>query len=59
MSSTTVTITLRKSVSGRLKAHQSCVRGLGLRKIGQSVELPKTDSIMGMVKKVQYLLDVE
>lgn len=54
-----IKITLKKSLIGRLKSHKSCVYGLGLKKINQVVIRPKTSSIVGMVKKVQYLLEVE
>jgi len=35
------------------------VRGLGLRRIRQSVEVEDTRCIRGMINKVSYLLDVE
>ena len=54
-----VKVTLKKSMNGRLSAHRSCVRGLGLRKIGQTVEVLSTPDNWGMINKVQYLLDVE
>lgn len=56
--SDTVTIKLVKSVSGRLKTHKACVKGLGLRRIGHVVTLEDTPSVRGMVNKVNYLLEV-
>ena len=52
-------VTLRKSTSGRLESHQACVLGLGLRRIGHSVEVIDTPENRGMISKVSYLLEVE
>ncbi|MCP5419200.1 MAG: 50S ribosomal protein L30 [Gammaproteobacteria bacterium] len=54
-----VKITLVRSLNGRLTAHQSCVRGLGLRRIWQSVQVADTPENRGMINKVSYLLKVE
>lgn len=54
-----VKITLTKSISGRLKSHIATVRGLGLRRIGHSVELIDTPEVRGMINKVYYLVKVE
>lgn len=51
-------VTLRRSISGRLKAHQACVRGLGLRRIGHTVTVSDTPENRGMINKVEYLLEV-
>jgi large subunit ribosomal protein L30 len=50
---------LVKSTNGRLKNHQACVRGLGLRRIGHTVEVEDTPSVRGMINKVKYLVRVE
>ena len=55
----TVKVTLRKSLSGRLSNHKACVRGLGLRRIGQTVEVADTPENRGMINKAIYLLEVE
>ncbi len=52
-------LTLMRSPAGRLDRHQACVRGLGLRRLHQTVELEDTPSIRGMVRQVSYLLKVE
>jgi large subunit ribosomal protein L30 len=52
-------VTLVKSVSGRLEAHQACVRGLGLRRLHHSVEVADTRENRGMINKVGYLLTVQ
>ena len=54
-----VRITLKRSLHGRLRKHQACVRGLGLRRIRQAVTVPATPENLGMVRKVSYMLDVE
>lgn len=55
----TLKVTLIKSIAGRLKAHQACVRGLGLRHIRHSVEVQDTKENRGMINKICYLLLVE
>jgi large subunit ribosomal protein L30 len=52
-------ITLIKSTAGRLKKHQACVAGLGLRRIGHTVEVEDTAAIRGMINRVNYLVKVE
>ena len=59
MSGKNLKVTLLKSTSGRLKSHQACVFGLGLRRIGHSVEVIDTPENRGMINKVSYLLQVE
>ena len=54
-----IKVTQVKSVNGRLKNHQACVAGLGLRRIGHTVEVEDTPSVRGMINKVHYLLKVE
>ena len=57
--SKTVRIKLIKSPISKLKKHQACIRGLGLRRIGHEVELEDTPAIRGMISKVNYMLEVE
>ena len=54
-----IKITLVKSLAGRLKAHQACARGLGIRKIHKTIEINDTPENRGMVNKTNYLLKVE
>ena len=54
-----IKIKLVRSKFGRLKAHRDCIQGLGLRRIGDTVTLKKDPCILGMIKKVSYLLKVE
>ena len=51
-------VRLVKSFHGRLKKHQACVRGLGLRRIGQTVDVEDTPSVRGMIAKVSYMVEV-
>jgi large subunit ribosomal protein L30 len=52
-------VTLVKSMHGRLKAHQACLCGLGIRKIHNPVTVLDTPENRGMINKVQYMLKVE
>ena len=52
-------VTLVKSMNGRLKKHQACVRGLGLRRIHQTVEVLDTPENRGMIQKVYYMVRCE
>ena len=59
MAKKTLKVTQVKSCSGRLKNHIASVRGLGLRRIGHTVELEDTPSVRGMINQVSYLVKVE
>lgn len=48
-----------KSKNGRLKSHQECLKGLGLRKIRQTVQVADTPENRGMINKIAYMLKVE
>lgn len=51
-------VQLVRSTNGRLKNHQACVRGLGLRRMHQVVEVEDTPSTRGMVNTVSYMVQV-
>lgn len=55
----TLKVTLVKSTIGTLAAHRACVRGLGLRRLNDSVEVQDTPAIRGMINKVRYLLKLD
>jgi large subunit ribosomal protein L30 len=55
----TLKVTLVRSPIGTKQQHRMCVRGLGLRKLHQTVELQDTPAIRGMIDKVNYLLKCE
>ncbi|MDK2126371.1 50S ribosomal protein L30 [Parachitinimonas caeni] len=57
--SSKIRVTLVKSLIGRLEAHKGCARGLGLKRINQTVEVIATPENRGMINKIGYLLKVE
>jgi large subunit ribosomal protein L30 len=54
-----IKVTLVKSVIGTKESHRACVRGLGLRKLNQTVEVEDTSAVRGMINKVFYLVKWE
>ena len=54
-----IKLTLIKSLSGRLKAHQACAKGLGIKKIHKTIEVNDTPENRGMINKINYLLKEE
>jgi large subunit ribosomal protein L30 len=54
-----VKVTLLKSPVGFNRNQLLVVRGLGLRRIRQTVELKDTPDMRGMIHKVRHLVDVE
>ncbi len=52
-------VTLVKSVIGTKQSHRACVRGLGLRRLNDTVEVEDTSAVRGMINKVNYLLKCE
>ncbi|MGB2717570.1 MAG: 50S ribosomal protein L30 [Vicinamibacterales bacterium] len=54
-----VKITLVKSTIGFNRDQQKVVKGIGLRRIGHTVELADTPATRGMIHKVRHLVTVE
>ena len=54
-----VRITLKRSPIGTPERHRLVLRGLGLRKIRQSVIRPDTPQVRGLIHRVSYLLEVQ
>lgn len=52
-------ITLVKSTIGAVPKNKKTVVALGLRKIGQTVEMPDNASVRGMIQNVRHLVKVE
>ncbi len=52
-------VTQVKSVIGTRESHRACVRGLGLRRLNQTVEVEDTPAVRGMINKVYYLVKCE
>ena len=54
-----IRIKLVKSLIGRSDRQQATVKGLGLRKINSQVIREKRPEILGMIKKIEFMLQVE
>jgi large subunit ribosomal protein L30 len=54
-----VKITLVKSTTGFNSDQAKVVQGMGLRRIGHSVELADTPATRGMIHKVRHLVKFE
>ena len=54
-----IKVTLVKSVIGTKQNHRESVRGLGLKRLNQSVILEDTPSVRGMINQVRYLVKSE
>ena len=54
-----IKVTLVRSFHGRLASHQACVRGLGIRRMHQTVSVIDTPENRGMINKASYLFKVE
>ena len=52
-------VTQVKSVIGTIQSHRACVRGLGLKRIGHTVEVEDTPAVRGMINAVNYLVKCE
>jgi large subunit ribosomal protein L30 len=54
----TVKITQRRSRNGSDKRQIATLRSLGLRRIGQTVEVADSPQARGMISKVRHLVEV-
>ena len=52
-------VTLVRSPIGTNRLHRQSVRGLGLRRLHQTVEVEDTPATRGMINKVAYLVKCE
>ncbi|SQI35143.1 50S ribosomal protein L30 [Leminorella richardii] len=55
----TIKITQVRSSIGRLPKHKATLVGLGLRRIGHTVEREDTPAVRGMINSISYMLKVE
>ncbi|GEN27864.1 50S ribosomal protein L30 [Halovibrio variabilis] len=55
----TIKVTQIRSTIGIRPTHKANMKGLGLRRIGHTVELEDTPAVRGMIYKVNYLVRVE
>jgi len=53
-----VSITLKNSPIGRPYKQRVFLLGLGLRRLHQTVEHPKTPQVLGLIDKVKHLVEV-
>jgi len=54
-----IKVTLVKSPIGTQRNHRASVRGLGLKRVHQSVVLEDTPSVRGMINTVSFLVKSE
>lgn len=54
-----VRIKLVKSLIGRSDRQQATVRGLGLHKVNSQVVREKTPEVLGMIRRIDFMLQVE
>jgi large subunit ribosomal protein L30 len=54
-----VRVTLRKSPIGYTAATRGTVRALGLRRVGQTVDVVDNDATRGMIRAVRFLVTVD
>ena len=54
-----VRVTLLRSLHGQLHMHRNNVRGLGLKRRHQTVEISATAANLGMVNASKFMLHVE
>ena len=54
-----IAIHWKKSQIGYDQKQRATLRGLGLRRVGQRVEVEDTPSVRGMLRKVRHLVAVE
>ena len=59
MAKKTVKITLVRSPIGTRGKHRLSLKGLGLKRMHQTVELEDTPAVRGMINKVSYMLTVD
>lgn len=54
-----IKVTQVRSSIGRLPKHKATLLGLGLRRIGHTVEREDTPALRGMINLVSYMVKVE
>ncbi len=59
MAAEKIKVKLVKSTAGCKTGHVATVRGLGLKRLHQSVELVDTPEVRGMINRVNYLVRIE
>ena len=54
----TVTVTLKKSLAGRLQNQKDCAAALGLKKVGDVKVHPENAATMGKIAKISHLVEI-
>jgi len=54
----TVTVTLKKSLNGRLQNQKDCAAALGLKKVGDVKVHPDNAATMGKIAKISHLVEI-
>ncbi|KAB3535490.1 50S ribosomal protein L30 [Alkaliphilus pronyensis] len=54
----TLKVKLKRSLIGRLPKQKKTIEALGLRKIGQVVEIPDNPQSRGMIEAVKHMIEV-
>lgn len=52
-------VTQTKSAISQIERNRATVRALGLRRIGDTVEIPDNPATRGMVRQVRFMIRVE
>jgi large subunit ribosomal protein L30 len=52
-------VTQTKSTISHIARNRATIRALGLKRIGDTVEVPDNDATRGMVRQVRFLVSVE
>ncbi len=59
MSDQSIRVTWVRSALGYNRRQRATLRGLGLRRLNQTVEVPNEPAVRGMIEKVKHLIRVE
>jgi len=59
MSEKLIEVTQIRSSIGRNLSHKGCLKGLGIKRMHQSVKIVPTKENLGMIAKISYMLKVE
>lgn len=54
-----ISITLKKSLNGRVEAQKKNAQALGLTKIGKTVVREDTPAVRGSIAKIAHLVEVK
>lgn len=52
-------VTLVKSTIGAVKKNRKVAEGMGLRKIGKTIEIPDNGASRGAIRRIAHLVKVE